>query len=714
MAKSRLTRSTQLAHREEVREQLLKVFEGIERGYREQVDRSDDVLDYWDIYNCRLTSKQFYAGNSRLFVPLVHNAVEARKTRFMGQLFPQAGRSVDVTTEDGEVPHAEMALLEMYCDKAELRTKLVPAMLVAGDVEGQYTVCVTWSTRKRHVVTRQTSPVKIGGIEHEGLGEIEKLVEETIEDSWPQVDIVPDPDFLVLPATSDTIDEALDAGGSVTALCRWSKARVEQAIADGEIDLGEGEKYTAAMLMEQKRGDEGQTRNVPKKLADAAGIKAGGQAALIYRTFTRIEIAGERRLVLAYYGGDDVILGCKLCPYWNDKADYITASVRKTPGVLKGQSQVKPCADMQYFANDVTNEGADSATYGLLPIIMTDPQKNPKYATMVADMMAVWETSPNDTKVLQFPPLYENAFSIVAAAERYINMTLGVNPAMLPQSTGSPKTKRNQAEVALEQQVDILSTDQACVVIEGVLSEVLERFAEYDAQFRDSEATVRSIGPLGVKAEMVTVPAGQMGKRWRYKWRGTSTKNTVQQIQQQISALNVIKGMSQDPQVAQAGYRVNPVPLMKTVADNAFGPDLAPQIFVSMQDELSFEPELENEMLGEGFQVPVSPLDNDATHLQAHVAYMQQHRDMLLPHTPQAIAFQLHISAHQKQMQAKQQAQTMRTMMQQQQQRPAAAAPGPRPGATPAPPRGNVQQPPGRIAPDQMRGGLVQMPRRTG
>ena len=56
---------------------------------------------------------------------------------------------------------------------------------------------------------------------------------------------------------------------------------------------------------------------------------------------------------------------------------------------------------------------------------------------------------------------------------------------MLPQSTGAKAGKRNQAEIALEQQVDILTTADAVTVLEeSVFTEIIERFAELDAQFR--------------------------------------------------------------------------------------------------------------------------------------------------------------------------------------------------------------------------------------
>ena len=139
-------RRADISKRPKVKDELLEVFKKVEEGYRDQWNRSNDNQDYWDIYNCVLTSKQFYVGNSKIFVPIIHNAVNARKTRFTNQIFPQAGRYVEVTSSDGTRPDALASLLEYYVRKAKLRTKVMPALTKAGDVEGQYNVCLLYTS----------------------------------------------------------------------------------------------------------------------------------------------------------------------------------------------------------------------------------------------------------------------------------------------------------------------------------------------------------------------------------------------------------------------------------------------------------------------------------------------------------------------------------------------------------------------------------------
>jgi len=83
---------------------LEKLYVKVEKGFEEQRDRSDGILDNWGLYNCKLDDRQFYAGNSRIFIPFIRDAVNARVTRFANQIFPQSGRYIEVTTGEADTP----------------------------------------------------------------------------------------------------------------------------------------------------------------------------------------------------------------------------------------------------------------------------------------------------------------------------------------------------------------------------------------------------------------------------------------------------------------------------------------------------------------------------------------------------------------------------------------------------------------------------------
>ena len=300
-------------------------------------------------------------------------------------------------------------------------------------------------------------------------------------------------------------------------------------------------------------------RDVAEKLADAAGVRNRGREVVVYETWTLVKVGKAFMLCRAYYGGDDNVLGCKRNPYWCDKVPLISCPVKKTAGVFKGKAPVEAVADLQILANDTINEGADVSHFSAMPIIMTDPEKNPRVGSMVLSVASVWETNPNDTQFAQFPDLWEGAMQRAIACQTQINQTLSVNPSMMPQSTGGDQ-KMNQAEIANEQQVDMLTTADAVIVVEeGVMTPLIQWFADLDHQFRDEKVTIAVYGELGVRAKMEDVEPLQMNNRWEFRWCGVEAAQGAAMQQQQIAGVNVIKGI---PPELYADYELDVSPML--------------------------------------------------------------------------------------------------------------------------------------------------------
>lgn len=703
-SKSSIPRAKDLSKRAGVAEQLLELFDEVQDGFGDQAERADDIVDYWDVFNCKLTGRQFYDGNSKIFVPIVHNAVNARKTRFTNQIFPTNGRNVEVTSSDGDLPYATMSLLEHYIQRAQLRTKVMPALVRNGDVEGQYSLYVFWEKTKRNVTWKVTEAPPMDGSEdpNPAAEPVESIKHEEIEDCFPCVEVLKDADVLVLPQTADSIPEAIENGGSVTIIRRWSKAKIQAMMREGVIRKDAGKALIGQMTTAAKPGSEQRQ----KVQLEAAGIKGDGgtKFALVYQTYSKIEVMGERVICESFYGGEQNVLGCRRNPLWSDRVPVLSVPVEKVAGTFKGISKVKPCADIQYFANDAINEAADSAAYALMPIVMTDPAKNPRLGSMVLSLAAVWETSPQDTQFAQFPALWKDGFQMVAAAKAEIGQTLSVSPAALTTGGGASGSKASQSEIAQEQQIDILNTADAVTVIEhGVLTPLLELFVEMDHQYRDDDITVKQFGQMGVEASLETVPPIQYNSRYQYKWFGVEQARSAQQIQQQIAGMNVIRGI---PPEQLNGYKVNLVPIVTQLVENTFGPRLAPLIFLSPKQQMPVPVDSENNLLLSGYEVPTHGLDDDQAHIQAHTTILQTPEGKAAPNAKKTLA---HIFSHMQQIAKKQQAAAA----------PPGGAPGvpggamggqpqpgvagsPRMGAQPAQATGG-QGPPGSIHHDQLK-----------
>src|SRR4029077_4513995 len=139
-------------------EDMCKGSHRVEERFRTQGSRADSIQDYCAIYNCEVDGNNYYNGNSDLYVPIVHVAIEARKTRNLNRLFPQSGRYIDATGSDGEIPAEIVALLEDYVRVTKLRTQHIAGLLRNGDIEGHYNLLVDWDRSSRHIVSRETAP----------------------------------------------------------------------------------------------------------------------------------------------------------------------------------------------------------------------------------------------------------------------------------------------------------------------------------------------------------------------------------------------------------------------------------------------------------------------------------------------------------------------------------------------------------------------------
>jgi hypothetical protein len=214
--------------------------------------------------------------------------------------------------------------------------------------------------------------------------------------------------------------------------------------------------------------------------------------------------------------------------------------------------------------------------------------------------------------------------------------------------------------------------------------------------------TVRQYGEMGMKANMETVPPLQMDRRYGFRWFGVEAARNAQQIQQQIAGLNVVRGI---PPQQYPGYQLDLAPAIVQLMENTFGPRLAPLIFKDIKQQLSVQPQHENDLLTQGFDLPVHPMDDDQQHLQVHMQALQQ--------GDPTGNIRAHMIRHQQALQIKAQA-----AMQQQIQAmqpgmggppPPGAAP-PIPGGPPGQPRIGAQpgqatggqNPPGAIHPDNM------------
>ena len=163
-----------------IRDHLMDVYEHVRKGYEDQQPRANDIIDYWDMWNCVLSGEQKYSGRNRLYAPYVYEGIQARATRFVNQLFPMSDRHVEAASEDGTIPRAQISLCEHYVSDTDLR-EVLASLSVSGDVEGQYNIYTSWEVNNRRTVSRVEKPIEVVP----GMDDPFEMVTETTPEDKP-------------------------------------------------------------------------------------------------------------------------------------------------------------------------------------------------------------------------------------------------------------------------------------------------------------------------------------------------------------------------------------------------------------------------------------------------------------------------------------------------------------------------------------------------
>ncbi|CAB3720098.1 hypothetical protein LMG22037_04689 [Paraburkholderia phenoliruptrix] len=670
-----------------------KLYEKISKCFQNKQEQIDQCEEFWSIYNAQPDENQQYSGNSQCYIPAVRNAINARMKRTLAQLFPANHKHVSATGPDGNMPFAQISLLEHYIRQTKLKD-IVRADLIAGDVTGQWNLYIDWTKSYRKVTELVRKPPILEdsqiGVEVEDVTvdeddwEWEKEQKDVIEEG---PDIVPfaTEDFAVYPPTCNDIQKA-----TATAIkLRLSSDAIQQFVDEG-VFVGHTAKDIIDRMAQPGQGKEKYV--APKKRTGDAGIRTEGtyKYALIYEVHTNLDLGNGKEPCFVYYAGQEEILGIIRNPFWSGKRPILSAPIERIQGSAFGISKIEPVKYLQWNLNDFWNMGQDSAQYSLLPITMVDPLSNPNYQSMVVGLAAVWLTDPAKTKFANFPAIYKDAIPLCENLKQQINESMDVNDAMLGKAPTGRKNQAQMAALTAAQESNII--DNAKRYEEVMLNPLLEWMFELDRQFRTEELTVQVLGEVGVRANLQVIPPQAFGERYFFGWCGTAYQQNLQRMQQMIATMNVLRGI---PPQQLDGRRLNIGPILENLVEQVFGPEVAPRILIDERNLFHVDPEDENLMMHNGLAAEIHQADDDRRHIASHLQAAQLTGDP-------AGLFRAHIQQHQQAMQAKLQAQMPKP--QGQPGVPGGAGPGvagtPRMGAQPGLPR--PQGPNGMIHADQM------------
>ena len=375
----------------DIYEKCAGFYDLIQKAFKNRNEADEQIDEYWNIYNAEPDDNQTYQGNSDCYIPIVRDAINARAKRALKQNFPVKYKHVDAVGSDGEKPYAALALLEHYIRTTKLKS-ICRSTLVAGDVTGQWNFYVDWLSSVRHITPMIRRNPAVTDEMVDPTEEEETEEDQEIKTEGPDIVDFPTEDLVVIPPTCNDIEKA----DLVAIKLRMSKDQIETLVDKGIFILPEDTEISDWITGHKTK----ERRNPPSDRADEAGIKTSGTSkhALIFEATARLEFEeGKKSLGYVYFAGDNEIIGIIKAPQWGQKRPIISAPVDRVSGSFFGKSKIEPVKWMQWNLNDFWNMGQDSAMYSLLPIVMTDPEKNPNYAMMVYGLAAVWPVDPNST-----------------------------------------------------------------------------------------------------------------------------------------------------------------------------------------------------------------------------------------------------------------------------------------------------------------------------
>ncbi len=664
----------------------------IRRAFENKEAHNANVEANWNIYDCVIDANQQYTGFTEVFNPIVRDAINSRVRRRLKQLFPANNVHLECLTTD-KTPFAHMGLLEHYIRQTQLK-EVVRQDLVSADLTGNWCLLCGWETEDFSVirmVRRQNRLKDAAGEEtiEDAGDDYSDVEEEEFTQEGPVVEPFPVTDVAVVPPTVNRLKNA----HAVAIKLRLSKRAVEQFLKKGWLTGVDADK-----LVKKWDGD----KDIRKKLTEDAGIKVDGtdKYALIYMCWTQLELPDEdgkktrRRPAVIFYTGPAEVAGLIRNPNWSGRPDLFFEAVDKKAGTIWGRPKVEAVKGLQYLANDTLAMSSDSTKYSLSPIAMTDPLKNPNYASMTLGLGAVWAVDPNSTRFSEFPSLWSDGVAFVSWLESRVWRAMDVDENQMGVMSSGRKNNQQIARAAQEAAIPI--SDDAKRYEDVMLAPLMEHWLELDLQHRRQDLTIVQKGEIGVRAMLETIKPQQISQRVFISWLGTEYQQSLQRIQQQIAWMNVARGV---PPGQLNGRRLDITPILESSAQLLFGAEVAPRILIDERDLFTIPPEYENEMMANGLHVEVHPIDDDVEHLKSHLPAASQ-----LGRHVASINFKAHIAGHLLQLQKKAQMAGPATAKGQPGV-PGGASPGvagtPRPGATPSAPRGG-QNPAGTVHQDHM------------
>lgn len=321
----------------------------------------------------------------------------------------------------------------------------------------------------------------------------------------------------------------------------------------------------------------------PTSPVDTVGSERGRQIVLT-EIWTSIPMPGGKLLPeltgngSAYVEGDDPASYLPVCivlagqhvalvrrnPMWHQRFPYLIAQGSVEPGAFYSRGTGHNGRALQYIANDFVNQVNDNGTYAMNPGMVYNP------TTLSGDLPKMrpgWTMASLDPSQVKFDrPPHEQVQMGVLMAKWALSMEndyMGVPPITQGDNAQGNASTATGAQI-LQQNAHTPMQDKVEELEIQVMVPMAQMIWCLGQQYRSGEFMA------AVAGKNVRMDSDSLIGRYLFQWLASSQATSQQQrTKQALMLLQQLEPMAQ--LIAQAGYSIDPVPLLRKVYQEGFG-----------------------------------------------------------------------------------------------------------------------------------------------
>ena len=554
---------------------------------RNRLELEDQWVDDLRLWSCRLDDMG-YQGRSNIFVPELHSQIEQSVEKAMSALFPgpDTVKAIGINgTPQEKANKIEKAVRYELDEKARLYTKheeferlkiLYGTAVYKGGFRKELKTIITRDANGR--------PIKDQVPKYFGV-------------TWEIVDLFR---WYIYPETGNLLDNEMIFED------QWYPR--DLVMADPEYV--NTESMQASTLDPNHQWVDAEQFEIVL-ISSAASTRK--DYVFLTEVWTEWAFDGKEKVpARAVIANDGTLLLLKKNQFWFQGHPYLAEKYIQRPGkMFYGFSLPDKLRSQQYQINDVTNQSMDSLTYALNPVTVVDPGLMGDVGSMKHTPGARWFGSIEGVKMMAYPDLTPSGLRSIQEIRGQFAQFSDTQPGVAPQLMGKARSA-TQASIInqnVTQRQRMLAKREETTVL-GPMCRMTHSFLK---QYMDQDWQIKYQGALDADWIVEAVTPSDIWGEAEWVWLGASAAEKTAVRSQQLLAFQ--------QQALQAATIMGPgeidLPgLLKKIAREALDLKDMDDLFKSLREKKTVDPEIENTALLMGRDVYINYGDDDDFHME--------------------------------------------------------------------------------------------------